>query len=201
MSRLFAIPAKSAPAGHLFVIGFLATWFLYRSLVELVCRAVGCGLTSRPNVCRIHGRLHVYSSRILPPRSLSLFSSVVWPFLHYLEFRFWCMAVEPLFKFFFWHWLVPRHNLVRHLGCYRGVCYLHGVIPFAIINMREALINLDKERIEMSVSFTRSGWRRFRLVILPSLSFIFSPSELVSALHGRWPLQQNCSVETLASAT
>ena len=41
--------------------------------------------------------------------------------------------------------------------------------------MREALINLDKERIEMSVSFTRSGWRRFRLVILPSLyPFIFA---------------------------
>ena len=49
------------------------------------------------------------------------------------------------------------------------------LIPFAIINMREALINLDKERIEMSVSFTRSGWRRFQLVILPSLyPFIFA---------------------------
>lgn len=49
------------------------------------------------------------------------------------------------------------------------------LIPFAIINMREALANLDQERIEMSLSFSRSGWRRFRLIILPSLyPFIFA---------------------------
>ena len=36
MSRLFAIPArrKARLAGHLFILGFLATWFLYSSLVE-----------------------------------------------------------------------------------------------------------------------------------------------------------------------
>lgn len=49
------------------------------------------------------------------------------------------------------------------------------LIPFAMINMREALVNLDQERIEMSVSFTRSGWRQFRLIVLPSLyPFIFA---------------------------
>lgn len=49
------------------------------------------------------------------------------------------------------------------------------LIPFAVINMREGLINLDSERIEMAASFTRSTWRRFRLVILPSLyPFIFA---------------------------
>ena len=49
------------------------------------------------------------------------------------------------------------------------------LIPFAIINMREGLANLDAERIEMAASFTRSGWRRFRLVVLPSLyPFIFA---------------------------
>ena len=49
------------------------------------------------------------------------------------------------------------------------------LIPFAIINMREGLSNLDWERVEMAASFTRSGWRRFRLVILPSLyPFIFA---------------------------
>lgn len=49
------------------------------------------------------------------------------------------------------------------------------LVPFAIINMSEGLANLDAERIEMSQSFTRSGWRRFRLVVLPSLfPFIFA---------------------------
>lgn len=49
------------------------------------------------------------------------------------------------------------------------------LIPFAIINMREGLENIDAERIEMAKSFTRSPWRRFRLVVLPSLyPFVFA---------------------------
>ena len=49
------------------------------------------------------------------------------------------------------------------------------LIPFAIINMREGLENLDGERIEMAESFTRSRWRRFCLIVLPSLTpFIFA---------------------------
>lgn len=49
------------------------------------------------------------------------------------------------------------------------------LIPFAIINMREGLEDLDGERIEMAESFTRSRWRRFRLIVLPSLTpFIFA---------------------------
>lgn len=49
------------------------------------------------------------------------------------------------------------------------------LIPFAIINMREGLENLDGERVEMAASFTRSRWRRFRLIVLPSLlPFIYA---------------------------
>jgi NitT/TauT family transport system permease protein/sulfonate transport system permease protein len=49
------------------------------------------------------------------------------------------------------------------------------LIPFAIINMREGLENLDSERTEMAESFTRSRWRRFCLIELPSLiPFIFA---------------------------
>ena len=49
------------------------------------------------------------------------------------------------------------------------------LVPFAIINMREGLANLDAERIEMAASFTRGPWRRFVLVVLPSLfPFIFA---------------------------
>ncbi len=49
------------------------------------------------------------------------------------------------------------------------------LIPFAVINMREGLISLDQELIEMSQSFTRRRGRQFRMVILPSLyPFIFA---------------------------
>jgi NitT/TauT family transport system permease protein/sulfonate transport system permease protein len=49
------------------------------------------------------------------------------------------------------------------------------LVPFAVINMREGLANLDGERIEMAASFTRSSWRHFVLVVLPSLyPFIFA---------------------------
>lgn len=49
------------------------------------------------------------------------------------------------------------------------------LIPFAIINMREGLQSLDGELLEMSRSFTRSRWRQFLQIILPSLyPFIFA---------------------------
>ncbi len=49
------------------------------------------------------------------------------------------------------------------------------LIPFAVINMREGLISLDAELIEMSQSFTRNRWRLFHMIILPSLyPFIFA---------------------------
>ena len=49
------------------------------------------------------------------------------------------------------------------------------LIPFAVINMREGLISLDRELIEMSESFTRRRGKHFRKIILPSLyPFIFA---------------------------
>ena len=49
------------------------------------------------------------------------------------------------------------------------------LIPFAVINMREGLISLDRELIEMSRSFTRQRGKQFRKIILPSLyPFIFA---------------------------
>lgn len=43
------------------------------------------------------------------------------------------------------------------------------LLPFALINMREGLIALDREVEEMGRSFTRSGGRRFWLVTAPAL--------------------------------
>ena len=47
--------------------------------------------------------------------------------------------------------------------------------PFAIINMREGLDNLDPEFLEMSRSFTRNRWRQFWKIVVPSLyPFMFA---------------------------
>lgn len=43
------------------------------------------------------------------------------------------------------------------------------LLPFAIVNLREGLIALDRELDEMSRSFTRSRWRLFTAIVVPSL--------------------------------
>jgi NitT/TauT family transport system permease protein/sulfonate transport system permease protein len=43
------------------------------------------------------------------------------------------------------------------------------LLPFAIVNLREGLVALDRELDEMSRSFGRGGWRLFRLVVVPAL--------------------------------
>lgn len=49
------------------------------------------------------------------------------------------------------------------------------LVPFIFVNLREGLMSLDREVGEMADSFTRSRWRQFWLVILPSLyPFIFA---------------------------
>jgi NitT/TauT family transport system permease protein len=49
------------------------------------------------------------------------------------------------------------------------------LIPFAIINTRHGLESLDPDIVEMAHSFGRSGWVRFRLIVLPALTpFVFS---------------------------
>jgi NitT/TauT family transport system permease protein/sulfonate transport system permease protein len=49
------------------------------------------------------------------------------------------------------------------------------LVPFIFVNLREGLEALDRELLEMGESFTRSGLRRFRLLVLPSLyPFIFA---------------------------
>jgi NitT/TauT family transport system permease protein/sulfonate transport system permease protein len=49
------------------------------------------------------------------------------------------------------------------------------LVPFVFVNLREGLEALDRELLEMGESFTRSGLRRFRLIVLPSLTpFIFA---------------------------
>lgn len=49
------------------------------------------------------------------------------------------------------------------------------LIPFAVVNMREGLLTLDREMAEMGRSFSRRGPRRFWRIAIPSLyPFMFA---------------------------
>jgi NitT/TauT family transport system permease protein len=43
------------------------------------------------------------------------------------------------------------------------------LLPFAIVNIREGLEQLDREMMEMGDSFSRSRWKHFWRLVLPSL--------------------------------
>lgn len=43
------------------------------------------------------------------------------------------------------------------------------LLPFAIVNLREGLLALDRELIEMGRSFGRDGLRNFGVIVLPAL--------------------------------
>ncbi len=43
------------------------------------------------------------------------------------------------------------------------------LLPFALVNLREGLIALDKELLEMGASFGRGRWRSWRLLVAPAL--------------------------------
>ena len=65
-------------------------------------------------------------------------------------------------------WLGPGHTTV--------VFAITAIlIPFVFVNLREGLVAMDAELLEMAGSFTRKPWRHFRRVVLPSLyPFIFA---------------------------
>ena len=43
------------------------------------------------------------------------------------------------------------------------------LLPFALVNLREGLVSLDVELVDMGRSFGRDQWRSFRAIVLPSL--------------------------------
>ncbi len=71
------------------------------------------------------------------------------------------------------------------------------LIPFAIISVRHGLDSLDPELIEMAKSFGHSGFKRFRLIILPALTpFLFSTMRICFGVSWKAPLTASCSAAT-----
>lgn len=185
MSTLVDNPArrKARLAGHLFVLAFLGIWWLYSLSVEVytmpgpwdVAVRLGQFATDRHEIMHM-----LYSfAHIVGAVAVSFLVGTALAFQgHYL----------PLFRHTVFGRLTPFLNSFSGIGWTFLAIIWFGIgdatvifvismvlIPFAIINMREGLANLDSEMTEMAKSFTRSRTRRFFKVILPLLyPFIFA---------------------------
>lgn len=170
-------------AAHLFLLAFLGAWAGYSSLVESYVMPAPWLVVSRlwQMFGDIHEAKHMFYSfgHILAAVGISFVIGSALAFLaHYLETTQLAVhgRISPFLNSFSgigWTFLAIIWFGISDLTVVFVISMV--LIPFAIINMREGLANLDAERIEMAASFTRSGWRRFWLVILPSLyPFIFA---------------------------
>jgi NitT/TauT family transport system permease protein len=170
-------------AGHLFVVAFFGVWFFYSSLVESYVMPGPLEVFSRLGVMLtdVHEISHMFYSfaHIISAVFISFVAGTTLAFLAYYLGTFEMMVhgrLSPFLNSFSgigWTFLAIIWFGISDVTVVFVISMV--LIPFAIINMREALVNLDNERLEMSMSFSRSGWRRFRLVVLPSLyPFIFA---------------------------
>ncbi len=185
MSALTSLPAKRRArfAGHIFVLAFLAVWAAYSSFVEAYTMPGPWEVAKRlwQFLADAHELKHMLYSfaHIIAAVVISFFAGSALAFqAHYL----------PVFRLMIFGRLNPFLNSFSGIGWTFLAIIWFGIgdstvvfvismvlIPFATINMREGLANLDGEMVEMARSFTRSRWRRFFKVILPLLfPFIFA---------------------------
>lgn len=170
-------------AAHAFVLVVVAAWALYASLVPAYVLPGPWEVLQR--LFAFFGAAHEVQHMLYT--FAHIFAAVVLSFLIGSACAFLPFYL-PSFRLMIHGRLSPFLNSFSGIGWtflaiiwfgindYTVVFVISMVlIPFAIINMREGLDNLDSETLEMAESFTRSRWRRFRLVILPSLyPFIFA---------------------------
>jgi NitT/TauT family transport system permease protein len=170
-------------AGHLFVVALLAIWTAWGLSVESYQMPGPFAVAER--LVQFFGDAHEVAH-------------MFWSFGHILAAVIISFIIGSLAALLPWYARVTRrmmfHRFTPFLNSYPGIGWTmlaiiwFGVndttvvfvismvlIPFAIINMREGLEAIDPELIEMSRSFSRSRWRSFAKIILPSLyPFIFA---------------------------
>lgn len=170
-------------AGHVFTIAFLAAWAGYSATTEsyvlpgpwLVAERIWQMLGDRYEAMHI---LYSYGHIIAAVAVSFVIGSTLALLAHYVGVSRLAIhgRLGPFLNSFSgvgWTFLAIIWFGISDLTVIFVISMV--LIPFALINMREGLENLDGERIEMAKSFTRSPWRRFLLVILPSLyPFIFA---------------------------
>ncbi|MFY0613924.1 MAG: ABC transporter permease subunit [Hyphomicrobiaceae bacterium] len=170
-------------AGHLFMLAFLAIWSAYSLVVESYVMPGPWAVAERlwQMLGDVHEVKHIFYSfaHIIAAVAISLAIGSALAFLaHYLAVTEHAVhgRLSPFLNSFSgigWTFLAIIWFGISDVTVVFVISMV--LIPFAIINMREGLDNLDGERLEMAASFSRSGWRRFWLVVLPSLlPFVFA---------------------------
>ena len=182
--------AKTAPV-HIFTVLVLAFWFAASAVSPaylvpkplLVAREAALYFTDRVYILHLATSvLHVVLSLFLgfvfagalallafyvPPLRL-LISERIYPFLNSFTSIGWTVLAVVWFG-------------SGDLAVYFTITTV--LVPFIFVNLREGLMSLDREVGEMADSFTRSRWRQFWLVILPSLyPFIFAALRIAFGL-------------------
>ncbi len=170
-------------AGHLFTLAFLGAWIAYSSAVDSYVMPSPWAVAQR--LWQMFGNAHevrhmFYSfGHIIAAVAISFVIGSALAFLaHYVSITDHAVngRLNPFLNSFSgigWTFLAIIWFGISDVTVVFVISMV--LIPFAIINMREGLTNLDQERIEMAASFTRSGWRRFWLIVLPSLlPFVFA---------------------------
>jgi NitT/TauT family transport system permease protein/sulfonate transport system permease protein len=170
-------------AGHLFTLGFIGLWALYAQHVEAYVLpgplAVAERFVAFFGDLDLIGHMLVSFGHIGAAIALSFALGTGCALLAYYVPVTHLMIhgrLSPFLNSFSgvgWTLLAVLWFGVNH---YTVVFAISAVLaPFAIINMREGLDNLDQEFLEMSRSFTRSRWRQFWMIVVPSLyPFMFA---------------------------
>jgi NitT/TauT family transport system permease protein len=178
-----AVNRRSRFAAHLFTVGFLLVWFVYGEIVEAYVM---------PGPWAVAVRLsEFFTDSAMLVHMLASFGHIIGAVAISFVLGF-LLALLPYYVPVFHHMvhgrLSPFLNSFSGIGwtllaiVWFGINHVTVVFaismvltPFAIINLREGLDNLDTELLEMGGSFGRNRWRRFRLVVLPALyPFIFA---------------------------
>lgn len=175
--------SRSRLAAHLFTLGFLALWWAYsltvpafvlpgpwpvavrlfqfvttyalykQAFASLEHIALGMAIAF------IVGTLLALAAYYVPPLRLAVHGRLS-PFLNSFSGIGWTLLSIVWFG-------VNEFTVVFAIAVV--------LIPFAIINMREGLDTLDRELLEMAVSFTRNRRREFAKIIWPALlPFVFA---------------------------
>lgn len=164
-------------AANIFTLICLGLWALYSSIVEAYVM---------PGPWPVAVRFFEFFS------DLDLIGHMLWSFFHILVaivVSFTLGFIIALLPFYLWvtSSAVDR-RLTPFLNSYSGIGWTllavlwFGIndftvifaismvlVPFAIINIREGLHQLDQERLEMGRSFSRGQIKNLSLIIIPSL--------------------------------
>lgn len=156
------VPAYQMPGPEavlLRMMDFVTTPFLLSQLwVSIYHISVAIG------VAFIVGSVLAFTARFVPVTRM-LIDTVLTPFLNAFAGIGW------LFLALLWFGL-------NHTTVIFAVTMI--LIPLTAINVRAGLQELDEDMMEMGLSFTRSGWRRFARIVLPLLAPYFFASLRIS---------------------